>query len=143
MASNISNKKIPVNFIISNIRIIDSTPPPVEFIDFAREDLTYSISFKFATDINLNLIGVTIDYSFMHKGEIIHAISTLNEYKIIKPKITELEKNTEAFEKILSHLAALSLGHSRGLQSTIIDNTAIKSMYIPTIAPSRLKALIK
>ena len=137
-----SNKKIPITFAVNDIRILDRKLPDKD-TQVDRSDLKYTLSFKFKKEENLGLVAVELEYAFMSKGEVIHTISTFNEYKLSKSDLKKIESNPDAQDRFFIHLADLSLNHSRALQATIIDGTPIKGMFIPIIESAKLKSLLK
>ena len=128
---------------------IDSITMNKEFITFppgVNFDDTKSMFYTFEVDVqvkhDLSIIKIIVSYEFLSNKTSILDLQIENDFKVLNLSkvITKGEINNQEF---LVFLIGATLGHLRGVQSTLIKDTPISKYFIPFINEKQILSNIK
>ena len=128
-------KKASFNMSINRIELLNSFFDPSIITNNTDSNLTYELSVDINLDSENSFIIIIVGYVFLSNSKNVFSISVLNEFGIYGVANIKTEFKSE---KAFVHLVGLSINHTRGVQSTLIQDTTIKNKYIPPITADRI-----
>lgn len=142
-SKNIKKQKIPIKFSIKSIDLTEKYCNfPESKNDFVLEKLKYEIIAKIEPNKEDSYINILVNYNFFDEINEYLKISVLNKFFV-----SDLAKLFDKENKFLDvgfirYLADMSIGHARGIHSTIIKNTTLENLYIPPVSHNNIDSKI-
>jgi hypothetical protein len=120
------------SFIVRNIHIKEQfINIPDGFNLSTNPILSFMLDVGVGGIIASSQLQILITYEFRHEEHLLLKLVVENDYQV-KNIQSFFDENGAAIKSDLTdHLVEISIHHTRGVQSTIIKNTALEKLYIP------------
>lgn len=109
---------------------------PEGFSNAASEEIKYQLQMEYVNDKGGNII-LTLKYSLLHFQHVVYSFGTRSLFTVSQADANTLAKS-DSEEGFARKVAEISLFHSRGLQSTVINDTPVEKYYIPFLDAKKL-----
>jgi len=132
-----NRKKSPITYFISRIELIHHNLDCPPELNYANAKYGY----KFSADINIikdeSIVQVIINYEFSLDSHVLLYMEVSNDYKV-NNLLDILVDDKISNANFTYYLIILSLNHARGIQSTIIKDSPISTLYMPHIGKDKV-----